>query len=80
MRKVQASRTNDRRRRRHRTKTDITDADEIAAERMEGKPRVALLDGLPFANHAALQGRLLIDDPDGLGRAIRSRPATMERR
>jgi len=30
----------------------------------EGPPRVALLDGLPLANHAALQGRLVIDDPD----------------
>jgi hypothetical protein len=28
-------------------------------------PRVALLDGLPLANHLALQGRLVIDDPDG---------------
>lgn len=28
-------------------------------------PRVALLDGLPLANHAALQGRLVNDDPDG---------------
>ncbi|MGL5829178.1 MAG: S8 family peptidase, partial [Angustibacter sp.] len=35
--------------------------------RIEGKPRVALLDGLPFANHEALQGRLSIDDPDGIG-------------
>ncbi|WP_371164743.1 S8 family peptidase [Buchananella felis] len=32
-----------------------------------GLPRVALLDGLPFANHDALVGRLIIDDPDGLG-------------
>ncbi|WP_236621928.1 hypothetical protein [Dermabacter hominis] len=30
-------------------------------------PRVALLDGLPFANHDALAGRLVVDDPDGLG-------------
>lgn len=29
-----------------------------------GLPRIALLDGLPLANHAALQGRLVIDDPD----------------
>lgn len=29
-----------------------------------GQPRVALLDGLPLANHIALQGRLVIDDPD----------------
>lgn len=35
--------------------------------RIEGEPRVALLDGLPFANHDALRGRLLIDDPDGIG-------------
>jgi hypothetical protein len=36
-------------------------------ERVDGLPRVALLDGLPFPNHDALAGRLLIDDPDGLG-------------
>ena len=30
-------------------------------------PRVALLDGLPLANHDALAGRLVVDDPDGLG-------------
>ena len=27
-------------------------------------PRVALLDGLPLANHDALAGRLVVDDPD----------------
>jgi Subtilase family len=27
-------------------------------------PRVALLDGLPLANHTALAGRLVLDDPD----------------
>lgn len=32
-----------------------------------GLPRIALLDGLPFVNHDALAGRLLVDDPDGLG-------------
>lgn len=35
-------------------------------ERIQGKPRVALLDGLPFSNHGALRGRLIIDDPDDL--------------
>lgn len=30
-------------------------------------PRIALLDGLPFANHDALVGRLVVDNPDGLG-------------
>lgn len=29
-----------------------------------GAPVAALLDGLPLSNHAALQGRLRIDDPD----------------
>lgn len=29
-------------------------------------PRVALLDGLPLANHSVLEGRLVIDDPDDL--------------
>ena len=36
-------------------------------KKVEGKPRVALLDGMPFQNHDALQGRLLIDDPDCIG-------------
>lgn len=36
------------------------------ADRVPGLPRIALLDGLPFANHNSLAGRLLIDDPDGL--------------
>lgn len=31
-----------------------------------GDPVVAILDGLPLTNHAALQGRLVVDDPDGL--------------
>ncbi|MFJ2618495.1 hypothetical protein [Glutamicibacter sp. NPDC087344] len=32
-----------------------------------GLPRIALLDGLPFVNHNVLQGRLVVDDPEGLG-------------
>ena len=36
-------------------------------ERVDGLPRIALLDGLPFPNHDALAGRLVVDDPDGLG-------------
>lgn len=32
----------------------------------EHPPRVALLDGVPLANHTMLAGRLLIDDPDGV--------------
>ncbi|MGW4094060.1 S8 family peptidase [Nocardia sp. NPDC004750] len=36
------------------------------AERLETKPRIALLDGLPVVNHDALAGRLVVDDPDEL--------------
>jgi len=35
------------------------------AQRVSGAPVVALLDGLPLANHPMLQGRVDIDDPDG---------------
>lgn len=38
---------------------------DISREPAKGPPRIALLDGLPLANHIALQGRLVIDDPDG---------------
>lgn len=34
-----------------------------------GDPVVAILDGLPLTNHAALQGRLVVDDPDNLAAA-----------
>lgn len=30
----------------------------------QGKPVVALLDGLPLENHTSLTGRLIVDDPD----------------
>ncbi len=30
-----------------------------------GHPRVALLDGVPLANHVLLRDRLVVDDPDG---------------
>jgi hypothetical protein len=43
------------------------DATLSPAGRVDGLPRIALLDGLPFANHDALAGRLIIDDPDELG-------------
>ncbi len=33
-------------------------------QRTSGAPIVAMLDGLPLANHPRLQGRLIIDDPD----------------
>jgi hypothetical protein len=37
-----------------------------------GDPVVAILDGLPLANHAALQGRLVIDDPDDVAEHYRA--------
>lgn len=36
-----------------------------------GEPRVALLDGMPVARHEALDGRLLIDDPEDWVSTIR---------
>jgi Subtilase family len=35
----------------------------VPQQRTSGPPIVAMLDGLPLANHARLQGRLIIDDP-----------------
>jgi len=37
----------------------------VPDQRTSGNPIVAVLDGLPMANHPRLQGRLVIDDPDG---------------
>lgn len=37
----------------------------VAGGTSDQAPIVALLDGLPLQNHAQLQGRLLVDDPDG---------------
>lgn len=34
------------------------------AQRTNGAPIVALLDGLPMANHPLLEGRVVVDDPD----------------
>jgi hypothetical protein len=36
-----------------------------STQRTDGTPVVALLDGLPLANHPLLQGRVVVDDPDG---------------
>jgi len=37
-----------------------------------GEPVVAILDGLPLTNHAALKGRLVVDDPDGIAAHYRT--------
>ena len=41
----------------------ITQAGEVGTS--DGLPVVALLDGFPLQNHQRLQGRILVDDPDG---------------
>jgi hypothetical protein len=45
----------------------VTSQSLPAGARVQGLPRIALLDGLPFANHDVLSGRLVVDDPDDLG-------------
>ena len=45
----------------------VAELPRLPEAQVEGLPRVALLDGLPFQGHDALVGRLAIDDPDGLG-------------
>ncbi|MEH6380459.1 S8 family peptidase [Dietzia sp. DQ11-44] len=47
--------------------TDSSDGSVVSARPADALPRIALLDGLPFANHDRLAGRLSVDDPDGLG-------------
>lgn len=50
------------------TEINIPEEDEIIYQFANGEfdrqPRVALLDGLPLANHADLRDSLIIDDPD----------------
>ncbi|MCP3878165.1 MAG: S8 family peptidase [Sulfitobacter sp.] len=43
---------------------ETTDAYDWPTVRPDGEPTVAILDGLPMANHRALAGRLRVDDPD----------------
>lgn len=43
---------------------ELSDHEYEDAEPPTGEPTVAILDGLPLANHELLQGRLIIDDPD----------------
>lgn len=42
---------------------DSPPTDDVA---VLGEPLVALIDGVPIQNHTLLQGRLTLDDPDGL--------------
>lgn len=48
---------------------ELADADDVHASEVRagelGHPVVALLDGLPLTGHRLLEGRLMLDDPDG---------------
>jgi len=48
---------------------DLTDTLPLTEDRQpelpEGEPIVALFDGLPLTGHRLLNGRLIVDDPDG---------------
>ncbi len=46
------------------TSPETTEATEWPATQPAGEPTIAVLDGLPLAQHRALVGRLRIDDPD----------------
>ena len=52
-----------------RVPEDVVETDTLEEERRpelpQGDPLVALLDGLPLTGHRLLDGRLIIDDPDG---------------
>ena len=52
-----------------RVSEDMTETDTLEEEQQselpQGEPIVALLDGLPLTGHQLLDGRLIIDDPDG---------------
>lgn len=43
---------------------ELSDYEAAEADLPTGEPVVAVLDGMPLANHELLQGRLIIDDPD----------------
>jgi hypothetical protein len=41
------------------------EAETPAPAAINGDPRIAILDGLPVARHALLDGRIVLDDPEG---------------
>ena len=54
------------------TETDILQK-EPQPEPPQGDPIVALLDGMPLTGHRLLDGRLVVDDPDGYENAYQAR-------
>ena len=55
---------------------DMTETQNIGElddrERPKGEPIVALFDGLPLTKHRLLDGRLIVDDPDGFESAYQA--------
>lgn len=47
--------------------------DDSQPDLPQGEPLVALLDGLPMTGHRLLDGRLIVDDPDGYESAYQAR-------
>ena len=43
-----------------------SDLEEHSLPDADGKPVIAILDGLPLANHRLLNGRIIVDDPDNI--------------
>ena len=56
---------------------DLSETDALAEEDQpdlpQGEPLVALFDGLPLTGHQLLEGRLIVDDPDGYESAYQAR-------
>lgn len=52
--------------------TEVTDKGRLSSL-PQGEPVVALFDGLPLTGHRLLDGRLIIDDPDGYEDAYQAR-------
>lgn len=50
-----------------------TVGEEDRSDIPQGEPLVALFDGLPLTGHKLLDGRLIVDDPDGYESAYQAR-------
>lgn len=49
------------------TSSPFPDPEATATTPAQGRPRIALFDGLPLVNHDRLRGRLTVDDPESVG-------------
>lgn len=55
------------------SETDVLKDDEGRRSSSQGEPVVALFDGLPLTGHRLLDGRLIVDDPDGYESAYQAK-------